>query len=117
MPTTPASAVARVGEDGAHARAIAFALPLQALEGLARRFLRGDAHAQLGDRLLRLGPQVLHGRPLGLHSPPALAVSSESWTPVCRRVASSRARASARLVGLRARLGQLVDSRSRRRSS
>ena len=44
-------------------------------------------------------------------------MSSESWTPVCRRVTSSRARASARLADSARVWASSSTSRSRRRSS
>ena len=46
-------------EEGAHPRAIALTLPLEAKEGLERGFLGREAHAQEGEGLLRLRPQPL----------------------------------------------------------
>ena len=60
-----------VGEDRAHARAVALAVPLEPLERLERGFLCGDAHAKLGERLLRLGAPALPAVALGLHARPA----------------------------------------------
>src|SRR5215467_8406156 len=54
-------------EERSHTRAVAFALALQPVEGLARRFLGGDGDAQGGQRLLGVGPERFLSSQLLLH--------------------------------------------------
>src|SRR5215467_13574888 len=54
-------------EEQSHTRAVAFALALQPVERLARRFLGGDGDAQGGQRLLGLGAERFLPSQLLLH--------------------------------------------------
>ena len=118
MPTTPASwAVAR-GRRRWRAR------PRRSLRGPAPadRALRAPIPSRRRSRAARRPPPA--PRPAGAPRPPARpprssssAVSSESWTPVCRRVTSSRARASASASDSARVWASSSTSRSRRRSS